>query len=111
MSEQTFTVEAADYHRNGIGGQGFYVAIVNDPDEDGDMGRMLVIDFTGAQDEGHQEYGYTAVLNLDKAFDGNIYMFPSKDKPGTGDNAWRGDRLGDKYRAAIKAEVEAGYGW
>lgn len=98
MSEQNFTVEAADYHRNGISGMGFHVAIINDEDK----GRMLVIDFP-------DDNGYTAVLNLDKASKGNIYMYPEPGKPGTGGNAWRGDVLGDKYREAIKAEVQAGY--
>jgi len=95
----SITVEAVDYHRNGVGGEGFVVAIVNDPEN----GRMLVIDFN--HDEG-ADYGYTSVLNLDKAAEGNIYMYPQRGKPNTGDNAWRGDALGDRYRPAIKEAKE-----
>jgi len=98
QAEQGFTVEAADHHRNGVGGAGFFVAIVNDEE----TGRMLVINFP-------DEHGTTAVLNLDEAHKGNIYMHPEPGKPGTGGNAWRGDRLGHKYNEAIEAEVQAGY--
>lgn len=99
--ENTVTVEAADFHRNGVGGYGFDVAIVNDPE----TGRMLVIDFNiGGEDT---EYGYTAVLNLDMAAEGNIYMHPEEGRPGTGNNAWRGDRLGDLYRPLIKKAITA----
>lgn len=98
QAEQDFTVEAADYHRNGIAGAGFFVGIVNDEE----TGRMLVINFP-------DEYGTTAVLNLDEAQKGNIYMHPEEGKPGTGNNAWRGDRLGHKYNKAIAAAVEARY--
>lgn len=106
MSDNGITVEAVDYHRNGVGGMGYYVAIVTDTTEDGGPGRMLVIDFTGAQDADYREYGYTAVLNLDEAANGNVYMHPQDGKPDTGNNAWRGDRLGDRYRGAIKAKHE-----
>lgn len=91
-------VLATDYHRNGVGGEGFRVSIV----QDDEYGRMLVVDFSYAHgtDEG-AKYGYTAVLNLDEAARGNIYMFPEIDIPNSGGNAWRGDRMGDQYRPLI----------
>lgn len=94
-----FEVKEVDHHRNGVGGVSFYVAIV----EDDENGRMLVIDFDS------DEYGHTAVLNLDKAAAGNIYMFEVEGRVGTGGNAWRGDRLGDEYREAIKSLYQAQY--
>lgn len=101
----------SDYHRNGVGGEGFYVSIVDDPA----FGRMLVIDFSyehrprkpkqaykewKAEEEYNPPYGFTAVLNLDEAATGNIYMFGNEGH--LGGNAWRGDRLGDTYRPLIK---------
>jgi hypothetical protein len=91
-------VLAADFHRNGVGGEPFFVAIVDDPEN----GRMLVVDFgTDAEDWNDNNWGHVAVLDLDKATEGNIYMFPTDGQPGG--NAWRGDRLGSMYRPLIKA--------
>ena len=103
-------VVETDFHRNGICGEGFRVSIV----EDGEHGRMLVVDFNpdferGKVENYDQTYGYTAVLNLDKAAEGNIYMFPDNRRPGTGNNAWRGDVLGDVYRPLIRAMADAKY--
>lgn len=104
MSDKGFTVEHWDYHRNGIGGAGFVVAIIQDHEEGA---RFLVTDFSHDYKRGGEngvEYGYTAVVDLDKAHTGNIYMY--HDKEGFGGNAWRGDRLGDKYRPEIQRLVE-----
>ena len=70
----------ADNRRNGISGVGFYVGIVKD-DKNGD--RKLVISF-----EDDSEC-YTAVLDVDEAANGNVYMFPEGEH--RGGNAWRGD--------------------
>lgn len=106
---QPKVIETA-YHRNGVGAVGFRVSIVQDPEH----GRMLVIDFcheygTPEWEEMEREYGYTAVLNLDEAAKGNIYMFPEPGKPDTGWNAWRGDRLGDQYRPLIQKVADEQY--
>jgi hypothetical protein len=71
----------SDYHRNGVGGMGFKVALVDDPDE-GDT--KLVIMF-------EREY-YTAVLSLDKLKDGDIAF---------GSNSYRGDRFDDVLRKQL----------
>ena len=86
MSEKVRVLEA-DYHRNGSVAEGFYVGIIED--EDGT--RKLVIDF--------DQKGYIAVLDLDEAANGNIYMHRDGDREGTGGNAWRGDH----YYAAGEA--------
>jgi hypothetical protein len=104
-----FKVLATDYHRNGSGGEGFIVALVHDF---GLKRRFLVVDFCydyeytepedRPSDYEYPVYGYTAVLDIDQAHAGNIFMFPNKAVPGSGDNAWRGDFLGDRYRKAIR---------
>lgn len=90
-----------DYHRNGTGGNGFHVAIIEDPEH----GRMLVVDFAikaqGWKDAG---YGDIAVLNLDMASEGNVYMFPENGQ--AGGNAWRGPDLGSKYRPLMRTEAD-----
>ncbi|MGH9248076.1 MAG: hypothetical protein ACRD0W_00935 [Acidimicrobiales bacterium] len=105
------TVTAAAFHRNGISGNGFNVAIITTGDN-----RFLVIDFVGAWDESEpapsEHKGYTAVLDLDQAARGNIFMHPRVDDrgnpvEGTGDNAWRGDVLGDQFREDIRAAINA----
>jgi hypothetical protein len=73
---------------------------------------MLVIDFDTDESNRDENRGYTAVLDLDMAASGNIHMRPRLTEalrvvPGTGDNTWRGDVLGDAYRADIRAAVEA----
>ena len=61
----------SDYHRNGISGMPFKVAIVEDKEE----GDMLVIMF--------EKEGHTAVLNLNKLAMNDI---------GFGSNSYRGDQ-------------------
>lgn len=97
-----FEVEHVDWHRNGVSGQGFYVGIVNDAEE----GRMLVIDFGSDDSEANQHRTCVAVLNLDKAAAGNIYMHPRENVKDSGGNAWRGDQMGDRYIPAIRAKQD-----
>lgn len=72
---RTRTITAAAYHRNGVGGVGFYVALFNDPEG----GKMLGIHFP--TDDGTI---FTAVLNVDETAKGNIAF--------AGGNSWRGDK-------------------
>lgn len=71
----------SDYHRNGISGIGFNVALVDDPN-DGDI--KLVIMFPT---EGH-----TAVLSVNKLMDEDISF---------GSNSYRGDL----YEQALRPEL------
>lgn len=71
----------ADYHRNGVSGVGFHVALVDDPN-DGDV--KLVVMFPT---EGH-----TAVLSLDKLVAEDIKF---------GSNSYRGDL----YEEALHKEL------
>lgn len=88
----------AAYHRNGVGGAGFFVAIVETHGSDCD-GRYLVTWFPRYDDEGNRsplrEQDQMAVVNLDMAHRGNIGMHRITDpngviQEGTGGNAWRG---------------------
>lgn len=71
-----------DFHRNGVAGKPFKVALVDDANE-GDV--KLVIMFA--------EEGYTAVLSVDKLHEDEDISF--------GTNSWRGD----EYEAALRAEM------
>lgn len=101
MSE--IKIEAVDFHRNGVGGEGFMVAIAEHPE----YGRMLVVDFGyDAETWNDDNWGHVAVLNLDQATAGNIYMHPANGQPGG--NAWRGDVVGaGEIRPLMKAKYDA----
>ena len=71
-----------DFHRNGVAGQPFKVALVDDANE-GDV--KLVIMF--------EEEGYTAVLSVDKLHEDEDISF--------GTNSWRGD----DYEVALRSEM------
>lgn len=71
-----------DFHRNGVAGQPFKVALVDDANE-GDV--KLVIMF--------EEEGYTAVLSVDKLHEDEDISF--------GTNSWRGD----EYEVALRSEM------
>src|SRR5689334_8398945 len=67
-----FTVLEADYHRNGVAGEGFYVGIVRDQD-----GRKLVTYFPEYDQAGEivaHRTGRVAVVDIDLAAAGNVYM-------------------------------------
>ena len=71
----------SDFHRNGVGGIGFHVALVDDPN-DGDT--KLVVMFPGE--------GYTAVLSVNKLMEEDISF---------GSNSFRGDL----YDAVLRPEL------
>jgi hypothetical protein len=89
-------VSDADYHRNGGSGTGFYVGIF-----EYDGRRMLGITFD-------DDERAVAVLDLDEAARGNIYMHPSPGKQNTGGNAWRGDHF-MHIRAAFEEYTRVAY--
>ena len=81
MSLTNLQIVNADYHRNGVGGLPFKVALVDDPN-DGDT--KLVIMF--------EAEGHTAVLSLNKLMEEDISF---------GTNSWRGDQ----YEFALRPEM------
>lgn len=101
-------IQHVDHHRNGVGGVGFYVALVEHVEGENAGQRRLVISFdeeVGA--------GYTAVLDPDKvARDDNIFMHPVIDGAldyveGTGNNAHRGDWYAFRLHDAIREHYAA----
>lgn len=99
-----FEIKHIAHHRNGVTGQPFTVAII-----ESEGARFLAIDFFN---EGERKFnGCFAVLDLDMAADGNIYMSPQVDPnldeiPGTGGNAWRGDQMSGQWRPRMQRAVE-----
>lgn len=102
MSE--FTVLHADYHRNGVGGEGFYVGLIYD---DAQQCALLVTWFPEYQEDDDTLAKFQtriSVIDPAKAAEGNVYMHPFNGQPGG--NAWRGDHYQDAAKA-IRAAVEA----
>jgi hypothetical protein len=75
------SIIAADYHRNGVCGAGFYAVIFNDPEQ----GRMIATLFA--------EPGHCAVYKLSELEKENIAF--------AGGNSWRGDRYADALRPKV----------
>lgn len=100
-----YEVKAVDYHRNGIGGVGFVIAIVRDTGTDADR---LYIDFDIDGEEGNT---YAAVVDLAQAAKGNIYMHPHTEGQGPGPSqpgmvAFRGDVLAEAIRPLVQRALK-----
>jgi hypothetical protein len=100
-------IKSVDYHRNGVGGKGFYVAIVEDLFGDGGSeGDFLVITFPTQDYDGSEtevsDYRYTAAFKMDLLANGEIRF---------GVNSWRGDRasaaVGDQMITQFDVESDA----
>jgi hypothetical protein len=72
----------ASFHRNGIGGVGFYAIIFDDKEE----GRMVASLF--------DEPGYCAIYSIKLLGDNNIAFAQG--------NSWRGDRYEEALRPLLK---------
>ena len=124
----------ADYHRNGVGGAGFYTALFTDNEHNPGHTFLatMFVDYIcprcGGSGEFHTFDGNvntcrdcegtgeivpkyvenTAVLDVNMAAKGNIYMHPEFDDSGQlkaeGDNAWRG---ADYYSAELLPLIRA----
>lgn len=96
----THTVVQASYHRNGVGGAGFYVALIDTLHQGEEQPRRFLLTwFPSYDDEGEPSEGYqehVAVVAVDQVALGNVAMHPVTDPvtkepvEGTGGNAWRG---------------------
>jgi hypothetical protein len=98
MAKETIQVQDVDYHRNGVGGEGFHVVLFHHQE----YGPMVGILFDGP--------GRVAVLQREKLAQGNIRMHADNglgEQEGLGGNAWRGDHFEGSLRAAVKAYREA----
>lgn len=100
MSDLHIQVEKVDWHRNGIGGAGFYVCLFTFVD-DGRTRKALGVLFGDGEDV-KRDRGYCAVFDRDLLAKDIIGMFES---PG---NAWRGDEFEGELRRQVK-EIMAEY--
>lgn len=75
-------VHQAEWHRNGIGGEGFYAVLFDDPEN----GLMLGVLF--------DEPGCCAVFSVPRLAGPEGVLF--------GQNSWRGDHYEGPLRAAVK---------
>lgn len=82
---RSVTIIDASWHRNGVGGVGFYAVLFDDAEE----GRMFAALF--------DEPGYCAVLNLSKLADANIRFGAPYG------NSYRGDVFETALRPKLKA--------
>lgn len=81
-----YPVKSLEWHRNGVSGVGFYVAIL----EDAENGDMVCVRFPGRDIR-------TAVLNTALVGEGNIKF---------GINSWRGDYYDGSMLEAIRAHMK-----
>ncbi|HEY7823695.1 MAG TPA: hypothetical protein VIG24_12715 [Acidimicrobiia bacterium] len=98
-------VESASYHRNGVAGRGFMVAVFHDT-VDGVDRRMLAVHFPPSEDvDGNvvDDDVATAVVDLDLAHEGNVEF---------AENSWRGDhwhdwmkQVGEAWSAHMDAQL------
>lgn len=89
-------VEKLDYHRNGVGGLGFYVGVVAEQ-QGQERRRMLVVRFPDVDKEAGAIV--CAAFDLAKLAEEDITF---------GSNSWRGDNYDEVMDAAIDA-VRRGY--
>lgn len=92
MQKQVKKIIAADYHRNGVGGQGFGVVVFVPHKDVGAEGNMVGVVFP--------ERGHVAVLDIDMLADGIVAF---------GKNSWRGDNFEDELIAALEAADSSPY--
>ncbi len=90
---------SADYHRNGVAGEGFYVVLFRD--DDGST--KVAVQFCENDSDGNPQVNMrTAVLQVDKLAAGDI-AFAS--------NSWRGDHYAHfvhrAHRAAFALKADA----
>lgn len=79
-------IKSASWHRNGVGGVGFYAILFTD-EEQGNMVASLF-----------DEPGYCAIYNVDELVNGNVAFACG--------NSWRGDRYEYALRPLLKIYLE-----
>lgn len=82
--EATVTIKEASFHRNGVGGVGFYAILFESEEEPGKTMIASLFD----------EPGYCAVYCVEMLSEGNIRFAEG--------NSWRGDVYENALRPALK---------
>jgi hypothetical protein len=104
-----FTLLSADYHRNGIGGEGYYLGVFEAPDDNGPgpgarCSFFIVVfpDMRGGRPDFDSRWERVAAIRVSDVASGNVFMVPAAGRPGTGNAALR---AADYYQEAAKALV------
>jgi hypothetical protein len=100
----TIQVEGIDYHRNGVGGEGFHIVAFRWADR-GHAGQDEPRPMLGIVFGADLAACRVAVLDREQARIGNIFMHPNKSH--AGGNAWRGDEFQAVLVKAIRAAAAA----
>lgn len=98
-------IESIDNHRNGVSGVPFYVAIIID--EVSGVSSRFLVQIESEVFHGEKQIidgGFTSVIELDKAAEGNIYMHSHLGEGGG--NAWRADRLIPQWLPDLRKALE-----
>lgn len=107
MNEPKIKIKSLEYHRNGVGGECFYVAIFDDA-ENGEM--MGIIFPLGADDE-HEFYNKRMTPSGEReSWNGRVFIFKMSllDERNVkfGVNSWRGDVWEMALRRAIRDNLK-----
>ena len=92
------TLTAADYHRNGIAGEPFRVALFRDETEKRDM--VAILTDENGDDYGQKRNGRCYVLDVAMLAEGSIRF---------GENSWRGDAYEPHLRPMIEDALQRQY--
>ena len=98
MSRKPLTkLEAVEYHRNGIAGEGFKVALFTMTDGNTGKERNMLAILFDTDEEGLEFNGRCAVLDRDMTAAGNVKFM---------ENSWRGDQFEEVLRPLIKRALD-----
>lgn len=89
MREFTLKILQLDYHRNGVGGNGFYIIAFDFEEDEGNQRKMVGIVF--------EDQGNCAVFDRELLGKGEVRFFH---------NSWRGDHFEKQLREAIRKDSE-----
>ncbi len=92
--------EGAEYHRNGIAGQGFTVALFTMKDGHKRRNMVAILFDADGDDDGLKFTGQCAVLDRDMLAAGNVTF---------GENSWRGDEFEVELRPLVKKCLDDKY--
>lgn len=105
-------VKSLEYHRNGVGGEGFYVAIFDDSDN----GEMMGVIFPLSKEDEFKFYGERKPKfggRVHESWNGRVAIFKTsliaQGNIKFGINSWRGDTYEAQLRQAIKQHEDEQY--
>lgn len=91
-------VHQCEYHRNGVGGEGFYAIVFDSTDDHGRTRRMLGIQFVDDLDATEYINPHTAIFDIGLLAECGVTF---------GQNSWRGDHYYPLLRDVITEQRAA----